>query len=40
MNEVMESVEGIPEIRGSAVIVEDQLGIRGEIELKLLTSDA
>jgi len=28
-----------PEIRGCAVIVEDRVGVRGEFELKLLTSD-
>jgi hypothetical protein len=30
----------IPEVKGCAVIMDDQLGVRGEIELKLLTSDA
>jgi len=34
------SVPRIPEIKGCAVILEDQLGVRSEIELKLLTSDA
>jgi ApbE superfamily uncharacterized protein (UPF0280 family) len=28
-----------PEIRGCAVIVDEQVGVRGEFELKLLTSD-
>ncbi len=37
MEEVLESLAEIPEIKGCAVIVEEQVGIRGEIELKLLT---
>jgi len=40
MAEMLESLSGIPEIKGCAVIVDDQVGVRGEIELKLLTSDA
>lgn len=40
MEEMLESLAGIPKIKGCAVIVEEQVGIRGEIELKLLTSDA
>ena len=39
MEEVLESIADIPEIKGCAVIVENQVGIRGEIEVKLLTSD-
>ena len=37
MEEVLESLAEIPEIKGCAVIVEEQVGIRGEIELKLIT---
>lgn len=33
---VLESVAGIPEILGCAIIVDNQIGIRGEIEVKLL----
>lgn len=39
MDGILEFVAGIPEIKGCAVIVENQVGIRGEIEVKLLTSD-
>ena len=38
MEKVLESVPGIPEIPGCAVIVEEQVGIRGALEVKLLIS--
>jgi len=40
MEGVLEQVAGISEIKGCAVLVENQVGIRGEIEVKLLSSDA
>lgn len=36
---VLESVAGKPEILGCAVIVDNQVGIQGELEVKLLTSE-
>jgi len=39
MEGVLESVAGTQEILGCAVIVDNQLGIRGELEVKLLTSE-
>jgi hypothetical protein len=39
MEGVLELVAGVPEIKGCAVIVENKVGFRGEIEVKLLTSD-
>jgi hypothetical protein len=36
MELVLEQVAGLPEILACAVIVGDQVGVRGEIELKLL----
>jgi len=38
MEDILELVAGIPEIKGCAIIVENQVGIRGEIEVKLLSS--
>ena len=37
INPVLDYAGQIPEIRGCAVIVEEQVGVRGEFELKLLT---
>lgn len=36
---VLDEVAGIPEIMGCAVIVDEQIGIRGELEVKMLTSE-
>jgi len=38
MDGVLESVAGKPDILGCAVIVDNQVGIRGKLEVKLLTS--
>lgn len=35
----LDLVAGIPEIRACAVILDDRVGVRGEFELKLLTSE-
>jgi len=39
MEGMLESVAGIPEILGCAVIVDEQIGFQGELELKMLTSE-
>lgn len=39
MQGVLDAVAGIPEILGCAVIVDEQIGIRGELEVKMLTSE-
>lgn len=39
MEGVLDSVAEIQEIKGCAVIVDNHLGIRGELEVKLLTSE-
>ena len=39
MEATLESVAGIPEILGCAVIVDEQIGFRGELELKMLSSE-
>jgi ApbE superfamily uncharacterized protein (UPF0280 family) len=36
---VLDEVAGIPEILGCAVIVDEQIGIRGELEVKMLSSE-
>jgi len=39
IDSVLERVAEIPDILGCAVIIENQVGIRGELEVKLLTSE-
>jgi len=39
MDELLETVAGIPEIRGFAAIIDDRMGICGELEVKMLTWD-
>jgi uncharacterized protein len=38
VDRVLESIAGIPEIAGCAVIVDNHIGVRGELEVKLLPS--
>lgn len=40
MEEQLEAVAQIQDIRGCALIFEDQIGIQGDLEVKLLTSEA
>jgi len=39
MEQELETVSGIPEILGCAIIIDQQIGIRGLLEFKLLTSE-